>query len=74
MRYRLGTLMIVLALSPPALAVGYLCWNVPHNFDIFELRVTALAAILAGVALAACFAVFWQKRCGGRPTGLNDHC
>ena len=61
MRFRLRTLLIVLAVGPPLLAVGYLCWHVPHNFDIFELRVTALAAILAGVALATCLGVFCQR-------------
>jgi len=66
-RYKLRTLLILLAVGPPLLAVGYLCWHVPHNFDIFELRVTALAAILAGVALAACLAVFWQRLSGRRP-------
>jgi hypothetical protein len=35
-RYRLRTLMIVLALGPPVLAVCYFCWKPPHNFDSFE--------------------------------------
>ena len=68
MRYRVRTLLIVLALGPPVLAVCYLCWQPPHNFDIFEQRVLGLATILAGVALAVCLAVFWQRRWGGRPT------
>ena len=68
MRYHLRTLLFGMAVGPPLLAVCYLCWHPPDNFDSFEMLVTALAAIVAGVAATVCFAVFWRKRWGGRPT------
>jgi hypothetical protein len=62
MRYRLRTLLIGLALGPPVMAIGYLCWHPPRHFDSFELLVTALAAALAAMALAGCLVVFWHWR------------
>jgi hypothetical protein len=57
MRYRLRTLLILLAVAPPALAWG---WAVRHN--LLEAGVTigvlSMVAVMCGIILAAVLCAF----------------
>ena len=65
-RYKLRTLLIVLALGPPLLAAAYFCWQLAFEWAILIHKVLLIsvailyAVVFIGMLASQCWKTYWR--------------